>query len=276
MKERNFKNVLLSFTSVFMIIFCITPFVFMLLISFSKNPDFLSEQTTFMFTLENIKNILTIKNLHFIDYLKNSLIISFISSVITILIASTGAYAITRLKISGRILILLTILAVSMFPQISIVGYIFKFMSTIGWINTYQALIFPYISWSLPLALWILVSYFSQIPKELDKAGLIDGCSKWQILYKIILPVSLPGIFSTIILVFIFSFNEFLFALMLTTNFHSQTIPVGITLFQGIHGEIPWGNIMAASMFSTLPIVVLIFIFQKYIIQGLTKGAVKG
>jgi multiple sugar transport system permease protein len=163
-----------------------------------------------------------------------------------------------------------------MFPQIGIVGYLFKIMTGIGWVNTYQGLLFPYIAWILPLSLWILVSYFSQIPRELDKAALIDGCGRWQILYRVIFPVALPGVLSVFLLSFIFAFNEFIFALMLTTDHRTRTIPVGIAFFQGLHGRIPWGNIMAASVLTTLPVVILTFIFQRRIIGGLTRGAVKG
>lgn len=258
-----------------MIVFCLTPVIFMVLVSLSEQPNFLSDRTEFIFTFKNFLNITTIPNLHFLDYLKNSLVVSGISAIITVLIASLGAYAITRFKFPGKIFVLLFILGVSMFPQISIVGYIFKLMTRIGWINTYRALVFPYISWTLPLSLWILVSYFSQIPKDIDNAGLIDGAGRLQILFRLIFPIAAPGIFSTLLLAFISGFNEFLFALMLTTDYRAQTIPVGITLFQGLHGEIPWGNIMAASVISIIPIIVLILIFQKHIVQGLTRGAVK-
>ena len=149
-------------------------------------------------------------------------------------------------------------------------------MAWLGWINTYQALMLPYIAWILPLSLWILVSYFSQIPIELDHAASVDGCSRWQTLYKIIFPVAAPGVFSTFLLAFIFAFNEFMFALMLTTDYKTRTIPVGITLFQGLHGQTPWGNIMAASVITVLPAVFLALVFQRYIIGGLTRGAVKG
>jgi multiple sugar transport system permease protein len=149
-------------------------------------------------------------------------------------------------------------------------------MTKLAWINTYQALLFPYVAWILPLSLWILVSYFSQIPRELDKAALVDGCTYWQILRKIVLPVAAPGVLSVFLLSFIFAFNEFMFALMLTTDYKARTIPVGIALFQGLHGQTPWGNIMAASVVTTLPVVILTLIFQRRIIGGLTRGAVKG
>lgn len=276
MKEKRIESILKVTGSVLMMIFCLSPFVYMTIVSFSDSADFLSNQSAFGFTLENYQSVITTESLHFIDYLRNSLLVSGLSSIFTILIAALAAYAITRMSIPGKALILFSVLAVSMFPQISLVGYLFRLTSSLGWINTYQALVLPYIAWSLPLSLWILVSYFSQIPRELDKAALIDGCSRWQALRKVTLPVAAPGLFSTFLLVFIFTFNEFLFALMLTTDHHARTIPVGIALFQGLHGEIPWGNIMAASTVTILPVIIMTIIFQRHIIQGLTRGAVKG
>jgi multiple sugar transport system permease protein len=119
------------------------------------------------------------------------------------------------------------------------------------------------------------VSYFAQIPRDLDRAALVDGCSRLQILRKILLPVAMPGVIATALLAFIFAFNEFLFALMLTTDYRARTIPVGIALFEGLHGQIPWGEIMAAAALTTVPVILLALIFQRRIIQGLTQGAVK-
>jgi multiple sugar transport system permease protein len=167
-------------------------------------------------------------------------------------------------------------LAFSMFPQISIVGYLFKVMTWLGWINTYPALIFPYIALGMPLALWIMLSYFSQLPTDLDRAALVDGATRFQVLRRIIFPIAVPGAFSTMLLVFIYSFNEFLFALMLTVDYSARTIPVGIAMFQGLHGQIPYGYIMAAAAVATLPVIVLAAMFQRRVIQGLTQGAIKG
>jgi len=276
MIEERFKSVLIWIGYVFKAVFCLTPFLYMIVISLSSSPDFLTKLGEIEFSFKNYYSVLTSKSLHFVDYLRNSIIVSGVSAFFCIIIAGLAAYSITRLDLPGKMLILFLVLAVSMFPQISLVGYLFKFMSSLGWINTYFALIFPYIAWILPLSLWILVSYFAQIPKELDKAALIDGCTRWQILLKVIFPVAAPGIFSVSLLSFIFAFNEFMFALMLTIDYRSRTIPVGIALFQGLHGEIPWGNIMAASTIAIIPVVLLTIIFQRYIIQGLTRGSIKG
>ena len=180
------------------------------------------------------------------------------------------------MRFPGRKALPLFVLAMSMFPPVSIVGYVYRLFSNIGLLNTHMALILPYTALMVPLALWINMSYFSQIPKDLDKAAIVDGASRLKILTRIILPIAIPGIFSSFLLVFIASFNEFLFALMLTIDPNAQTLPVGIAMFEGLHGEIPWGNLMAASTMATLPLVGLTLIFQKYIVQGLMGGAVKG
>lgn len=276
MKEEKIQSLIKYSASVFLLLFCILPYVWMVIISFGKNPDFLSTEKGIYFTLANYSDILGTSSLHMLDYLRNSIIISSVSAVFSTLLACLSAYTVTRFRFPGRILIPVILLAVSMFPQISIIGYLFRLMTELGWINTYYALIFPYTSLGMPLALWIMMSYFMQIPVELDKAGLADGASRFRILRSIILPVAMPGIFSTLLLVFIFSFNEFMFSLMLTIDYNARTIPVGIALFEGLHGEIPWGYIMAGSVIATVPIIILALAFQKYIIEGLSRGAVKG
>ena len=275
-REQIGQSVLITCGVVFMIIFCLFPFLYMIAVSLCSRPDFLSVKVPFIFTFQNYQAILTVNSLHFLNYLGNSLIISFVSALLAVLIASLAAYSLTRLNLPAKAAVLFFILAVSLFPQISLIGYLFQLMTSFNLINTYRALLFPYIAWILPLSVWILTSYFSQIPKDLDKAALIDGCSRWQILRKVIFPVAKPGIFSVFLLSFIFAFNEFLFALMLTTDFRARTIPVGIALFEGLYGQIPWGNIMAASVIATLPVVILTIIFQRHIIEGLTQGAIKG
>jgi multiple sugar transport system permease protein len=235
MKEERLKRILLLFMAVFLFIFTMSPFIWMAVVSFSRQPDFLSKQIPYFFTLNNYKEIFTSNAVHLIAYLKNSIIISGLAAFFTTIIASLSAYSVTRMKFPGRIIIPLFLLGVSMFPQISLIGYLFRIMANLDWINTYYALIFPYITLSLPLALWIMLSHFSKVSKELDRAALIDGAGRLAILQKIILPVSLPGLFSAYILTFIFSFNEFLFALMFTIDYKARTIPVGIALFEGLH-----------------------------------------
>ena len=274
MREEAIKRFLLVTGVIWLLIFSLIPFLWMVIISFSSSPDFLVRGEG-SFTLKNYIDIITIKTLHFPDYLKNSGIIAGLSALFATIIGAFAGYAVSRFRFRGRLPLIMCVLGLSMFPQISMVGYLYRMMSMLGWINTYPALILPYTAWGLPLALWMLLSYFSQIPQEIDRAALVDGASRLQILQKIILPLALPGLVSTYLLLFIFSFNEFLFALMLTTDHHARTVPVGIALFQGLHGELPWGYIMAASTISSLPVVLIVLFFQRYIIQGLTGGAVK-
>jgi multiple sugar transport system permease protein len=276
MNEELLKYLLIRVAVAFLLAFCLFPFIWMLVVSLSKAPEFLSPQSSFAFTLSNYHEIIFSKSLHFMDYLKNSIIVSSISAVLATLFASVAAYAITRLRFPGRVFIPVGMLALSMFPQISVIGYLFRLMTELGWTNTYNALIFPYTTLTLPFALWIMLSYFSQLPLDLDKAALMDGATRFQALRKVIFPITMPGAFSTILLVFIFCFNEFLFALLLTVDYKSRTIPVGIALFQGLHGQIPWGYIMAGAVLACVPLVLLTALFQRNIIQGLTQGALKG
>lgn len=276
MNEEGQQAVLTGVASVFIVLFCLTPFLFMAVVSISESPEFMSGRSPFEATLGHYRSLLATRSLHFVEYLRNSLAVSAVSALASTLIAAMAAYAITRLRLPGRILILFLVLSVSMFPQISLIGFLFRLMARLGWINTYAALVFPYTAWILPLSVWILVSYFARLPEELDRAALVDGCTRWQILRKVTFPVALPGVLSVGLLSFIFAFNEFMFALFFTTDYRARTVPVGIALFQGLHGEMPWGDIMAASVISVVPVVVLAVAFQRHIIQGLTRGAVKG
>jgi multiple sugar transport system permease protein len=276
MSEERVQRILLYCGVAGIFLFCLAPFFYMVLTGVSLRPDFVRPEIPLTLTPLHIETVLTDASLHFLDYLRNSLIISAIAATSAVLVASLAAYALTRLEVPGRLLVLFFILGVSLFPQVSLVSYLYKFMAGLGWINTWQALILPYIAWTLPLAVWILYSYFSQIPRDLDRAALVDGCTRLQVLIRVVLPVAAPGVFSTFLLAFIFAFNEFLFALMLTTDYTARTVPVGIALFEGLHGELPWGEIMAASTVATLPVVLLTLAFQRRIVQGLTRGAVKG
>jgi multiple sugar transport system permease protein len=247
----------------------------MMLTAFSRYPDFLLPDQPYSATLENFRIIVFSESVHFLKYLRNSIVISAVSSAVAVGLASPAAYAIARLPLPGKAAILFGTLGVSMFPPISLISYLFKLMSALNWINTYMALILPYVAWTMPISLWILVSYFSQVPRELDQSARIDGAGRLQILIKIILPVAAPGVYSTALLAFIFAFNEFIFALMLTIDASARTIPVGIALFEGLHGQIPWGQIMAAAAVASLPVVLATLVFQRRIVQGLTRGAVK-
>jgi len=275
MTEKDRKKTLLIFGAVSLLVFSCAPIFWMILFSLSSRPDFLTSASVFSFTLSNYKEIISNESLGMLFYLRNSLIVSSISAVIVTAIAFVSAYTITRMRFRFRGAIPIALLAISMFPQISIVGYLFRMMTSLGIINTYPALIFPYTALALPIALWLMVSALSQLPRDLDKAALIDGASRFQIMRLVIFPIAAPAIISTLILAFIFSFNEFMFALMLTSDFNARTVPVGIALFTGLHGEIPYGLLMAGAVVAVLPVILLAAIFQRRIISGLIGGSVK-
>jgi multiple sugar transport system permease protein len=275
MNEHGVKRALLSAGVLLTVMITLFPVCYMLLTALSGTPDFFLPAKPFTLTLDHLASIITSETLHFLAYTRNSIIISAAAAIVSVSFASLAAYALTRLPLPHKGLLLGGVLALSMFPAISLVSYLFKLMAGLGWVNTYPALVLPYVAWTLPVSLWILVSYFAQVPTDLDQAGRIDGASRFQVLVKIIFPLAAPGVLSTALLVFILAFNEFLFALMLTTDQASRTIPVGIALFEGLHGQIPWAEIMAAATITTLPVIVLTLVFQRRIVQGLTRGAVK-
>lgn len=251
------------------------PFVYMVLTSLAKDPAFLLPGKPLLFTLSHFQDLLTVPSLHFLYYLRNSFLLAGITAASCVFIGCLAAYAITRSSSVWPQFLLLAILAVSLFPQISLLGFLYKLFSELHLTNSMLTLILPYIAWTLPLSIWILTSYFSRIPQELDEVAFLDGCPRWTILTKIILPIAFPGLFSTFLLAFVFAFNELLFALLLTTDFHTRTIPVGLALFQGLHGEIPWGHIMAAATLATIPLILMVLYFQRRLLDGLLQGAVK-
>lgn len=210
-----------------------------------------------------------------LHYLKNSIIVAGSTTLITISFATISGYALSRLdRRMGRIM-LMAILACAMFPQIAIAGPIWRFLRALGWLNTYQGLILPYVALTLPLAIWILTVFFREMPQELEDAALVDGCTRMGALFRVILPLSAPGLFTASILCFIYAWNEFFLALLVMTDPAVQTMPVGIALFQGEY-TVPWGEIAAASFITTAPLVLMVLLFQRRIVTGLSAGAIKG
>ncbi len=212
---------------------------------------------------------------HLIHYLINSLIVAGSSTLVTLSVGALAGYALARLPRRLAGFLLMVILACAMFPQITIAGPIWRFLRAVGWLNQYQGLILPYVALTLPLTVWILALFFREIPEELERAALVDGCTRPGVLFRIILPLSLPGLFTAGILAFIYAWNEFFLALLIMTDPQKQTMPVGIALFQGEYA-IPWGEIAAASLLTTLPLILLVLFFQRRIVAGLSAGAVKG
>ena len=207
----------------------------------------------------------------------NSIAIALIATVIAVTLASFTAYAIARLDFPGKTVILAGALAIAMFPQISVVGPLFDMWRTARLYDTYPGLIIPYLTFSLPLAIYILVAFFREIPWELEQAAQVDGASPWQAFTKVILPLAAPGVFTAAIRVFIFAWNDFIFAITLTSSDRSRTVPAALAFFQGdSQFTAPTGNIAAAAVLVTVPIIIFVLIFQRRIVAGLTAGAVKG
>ncbi|MCA1369508.1 carbohydrate ABC transporter permease [Bradyrhizobium sp. BRP14] len=213
----------------------------------------------------------------FVRNLGNSLMVATSVVAISLLLAITAAYALGRVRFRGRSLLLLTILSVSMFPQIAVLAGLFELVRFVGIFNTPLALIFSYMIFTLPFTVWVLTTFMRDLPVEIEEAAIVDGASPWVIITRVFMPLMWPALVTTGLLAFIAAWNEFLFALTFTSSNTQRTVPVAIALLSGSSNfEIPWGNIMAASVIVTVPLVILVLIFQRRIISGLTAGGVKG
>ncbi|MCX4860441.1 carbohydrate ABC transporter permease [Streptomyces canus] len=256
--------------------YCLAPFYWMLVSSLRRSSDIFD--TTLLpspVTFANYRSVFD-PSQGFARALLNSLIVAGITTVLALLLATFTAYAMARLEFRFKRLVLTLIIATSMFPVVSIVVPLLKLFTDIGWINTYQAMIVPSMSFTLPLAVWNLTTFFRQMPDELEHAAMVDGCTRGQAFRKIIIPLAAPGIFTTAIIVFIAAWNEFLIALSMTNKPDIQTAPVAISKFTGATTyEIPFGSQMAAGVLVTIPLVVMVLVFQRRIVAGLTAGAAK-
>jgi len=211
----------------------------------------------------------------FLRIIGNSAVVATCTTILSLVIGSLAAFGLAKLRVRFKGLILLFVLSASMFPPIATVSPLYLIIRALGLRDTLWALIMTYTTFTLPLTVWVLTNFFREIPDEIYRASRVDGCSPFQSFVRVMLPLAAPGIVTSAILVFIFSWNEFLFALTFTATESSRTIPVAIALFPGLH-EVPWGDIAAASVIVTIPLVALVFLFQKRIVEGLTAGAVKG
>ena len=207
----------------------------------------------------------------------NSILVATGTVLICLSLAVSAAYALGRVSFKGRSLLLMTILSVSMFPQVAVLSGMFEMIRALGLYNNHFGLILSYMVLTLPFTIWILTTFMKQLPKEVEEAAILDGASAWTICFKIFLPLLWPALVTTGLLAFIAAWNEFLFALTFTVESKARTVPVAIALMTGASEyELPWGNIMAASVVVTVPLIILVLIFQKRIVSGLTAGAVKG
>jgi multiple sugar transport system permease protein len=261
------------------IIFCLAPFLWTLNTSL-KGPN-----TIFHVPIYYLPNPISFANYdkifhlsRFTHSLLNSFIVASCATVISLLIGSVCAYALARLHFPGKNIILALVLAIAMFPGIAIIGPLYRQFSSWNLINNYFALILPNVTFTLPLCIWTLNAFFRDLPLELEESARVDGCTRMQTLVKIVAPLAAPGIFTAAILLFIQAWNEYLFARTFMTKESRLTATVAIAQFTGadVSSQFPWGQITAASIVITLPLVIVVLLFQRRIISGLTSGAVKG
>jgi multiple sugar transport system permease protein len=269
------ERVLWSIGILVVLLYALIPVAWIASLSF-KTPEEVADKKFFSgFSFDNYDVVFSDDT--FIAALINSIGIAGIATLISIVLAAMAAYATSRLDFTGKALILSGALAVAMFPPISIVGSLFDMWRAIGIYDTWIGLIIPYMTFTLPLAIYTLSAFFREIPWELEQAAQVDGATPFQAFRKIIVPLAAPGVFTAAILVFIFAWNDFIFANTLTSTDNARTVPAALAFFTGASQfEQPIGAIAAASVVVTVPIVIMVFIFQRRIVAGLTAGAVKG
>jgi multiple sugar transport system permease protein len=252
------------------------PAVWILLTSFKTETELLRVPITFLPdapTLDNYTTAFTAQPI--LRFMWNSLVVASLSTALCVLVSALAAYALTRLRMPLRNLILSLLLAVAMFPLISLMVPLFKLMREAGLLNTYWALVLPYAVLSLPVCTLVMASFFQDIPPDLEAAAMVDGCSRVGALFRVVIPLSAPGVFTAAILAFVNAWDEFLLALTMMNRVNMRTLSVGITLYQG-EFAFPWPLISAALVIAIVPISILIAVFQERVVGGLTSGGVKG
>ena len=207
--------------------------------------------------------------------IRNSLVVALTTTITSLLLGAPCAYALARLPFRGHGLVLAFVLAVSMFPQIAMVPSLYLLLRAAHLLDTYPGLVLPYLTFALPLAVWLLSGFFRQLPADLEEAAMLDGATRMRTLRDVVLPLAAPGVASTAILIFLYCWNEFLFALSFTLGPDRYTVPVAIMLFRGRY-QVPWGEVLAAAVLATIPVALLVLACQRRIVAGLTVGATKG
>jgi multiple sugar transport system permease protein len=258
------------------VLYCLIPFYWMV-VSALRRPNDQGDNTLFPSPL-SFQNFTAVfePSVGFTRSLLNSLIVSGSTTLLTLMIGTFAAYTLARLNFRGKNVVAAIIIATSMFPGVSLIVPLLKLFVEIGWLSTYQAMILPSLSFALPLAVWTLATFFRQMPKELEEAAMVDGLTRGQAFRKVILPLAAPGMFTTAILVFICAWNEYIIAVTMVRDNDMKTAPVLISQFTGISGfDSPFGTKMAAGVIVTVPLVIVVLIFQRRIIAGLTAGGVK-
>jgi trehalose/maltose transport system permease protein len=276
MDNKLLKNVAFYALVVVIVVFSIFPFYYTIVTSFATGTA-IFEINYFPrhFDWANYQTVLGGRT--FPRNILNSVFIATTTVVLALFLAVTASYALARVRFRGRGLLLMTILAVSMFPQIAVLAGLFELIKFLGLFNTPYALILSYTIFTLPFTVWVLTTFMRDLPVEIEEAAIVDGATPWIIITKVFLPLLWPALVTTGLLAFIGAWNEFLFALTFTSQEITRTVPVAIAMLSGAsQQEIPWGPIMAASVIVTVPLIVLVLIFQRKIVAGLTAGGVKG
>jgi multiple sugar transport system permease protein len=258
------------------VVYCLAPFYWMTVSAFRRPEDqFDNAPLPSPWSVTNFTAVFK-PGVGFGRSLLNSLVVAGVTTVVTLLVGTVTAYALARLTFRFKNAVLAMIIATSMFPSISLIIPLLKLFSDIGWINTYQAMIVPSLSFALPLSVWNLTAFFRQMPFELEQAAMVDGCTRGAAFRKIIVPLAAPGVFTTAIITFIGAWNEYIIALSMVNKKEMQTATVSISKFTGAYGfDQPFGTQMAAGVIVTVPLVIVVLIFQRRIIAGLTAGGVK-
>ena len=261
---------------VVIVVFSVFPFYYAIITSFATGTElFKVNYLPKSLDWGNYAQVLGQPN--FIRSIGNSVFIATTTVAFALFLAVTASYALARVRFRGRGLLLMTILAVSMFPQIAVLAGLFELVRFLGIFNTPWAMIMSYVIFTLPFTVWVLTTFMRDLPVEIEEAAIVDGATPWIIITKVFLPLLWPALVTTGLLAFIGAWNEFLFALTFTSSETTRTVPVAIGLLSGAsQQEIPWGPIMAASVIVTVPLIILVLIFQRKIVAGLTAGGVKG
>lgn len=260
------------------LLWALFPLLWMVSLSFKDPASFRSESPKFFpsdWTWVNYRTVFS--DSLFTSALVNSMGIAIIATSLSVIVAMFASYAIARLDFPGKKLLLSMALAIAMFPQAALVGPLFNMWRTLGIYDTWIGLIIPYLTFALPLSIWTMSAFFRQIPWEMEQAAQVDGATAWQAFRKVIIPLAAPGVFTTAILTFFFCWNEFLLAISLTSTDNARTVPAALSFFTGASQfQSPITAIMAASVVVTIPVVIIVLVFQRRIMAGLTAGAVKG
>ena len=276
MRTSKRARIWLGVAAIAVVVWALMPVVWIVSLSFKHGDDIDNKQFwPTQWSWDNYKTVFGTDL--FTSALRNSLGISLIATTVSVVLAMFAAYAVARLDFPGKRWVLVSALAVSMFPAISIATPLFNLWREIGLYDTWAGLVIPYLALTLPLSMWTLTSFFRQIPRDLEQAAQVDGATTWQAFRRILVPLAAPGVFTTAILAFFIAWNDFVFGITLTSTDKARPVPAALAFFSGASQfQQPTAAISAASVVVTIPVVVLVMLFQRRIVAGLTNGAVKG